>query len=56
MSEKIIATVAIVAFAVFVGYTALKIMEPSLIVIALAVIAMGAYDFYVELKANGTKG
>ncbi len=56
MIDKIIGATSIAAFAVFVGYIALKIMEPPLIAIVVVVIVMGAYDFYKELKANDAKG
>ncbi len=53
MLDKVLATLAIGTLIAFMGIVLVFINEIALWIIVCVVLAMGVYDFYVELRGSG---
>jgi hypothetical protein len=53
MLDKVLAVMSIGALVAFMGIVLIFINEIALWIIVCAVLAMGIYDFYTELRGSG---
>lgn len=53
MLDKVLAVVSLGVFVGFMGFVLVYINEPALWIIVVTVLAMAAYDFFVELRGSG---
>jgi 4-hydroxybenzoate polyprenyltransferase len=53
MLDKVLAVISIGALVAFMGIVLVFINEMALWIIVCAVLAMGIYDFYTELRGSG---
>lgn len=57
MIEKAVGVIGLITFILFVGYITAKIGEVDLWIVFIAVAAMAAYDFYIDIfKAPSGNG
>jgi len=52
MMDKVLAIFFMAALIVFMGVVVVYINEPALWIIVSAVLVMGVYDFYTELRSS----
>ncbi len=53
MLDKVLAVISVLALTAFMGIVLVFINEIALWIIVCTVLAMAAYDFYVELRGSG---
>ena len=53
MLDKVLAMISLVALIAFMGIVLVFINEIALWIVVCTVLAMAAYDFYVELRGSG---
>lgn len=55
MTDRIFATVSILALIAYTGIVMWFVAEPDLIIVVVLVLCLAVHDFWQSLRKNGTK-
>ncbi len=54
MLDRVLATISMLALIAFMGWVNIRVMEPDLWLVTLAILAMAVYYFWQDLRQGGS--